>query len=159
MLVGNSFKGNSFDNPLTEQELYEANKYYDWQCVETSDGVNYYIHANLQIGDGTNPTYFIVQGKNLIFDQGKGIIVMPYAYAQVASVWTLEEKRALIDRIDNLHTKVDTLLDIEQGNWEIDPNTKQMIFYDRNGNELMRFNLYDRFGHPSDINVYRRVKV
>ena len=84
---------------------------------------------------------------------------------------TLDGEKVQLDddtsgKIDNINSlvsqisdNIDTLLDIEQGDWEIDANTKQMIFYDRNGHELMRFNLYDKDGNLSDKNVYRRERV
>ena len=59
----------------------------------------------------------------------------------------------------NISGNVDRLLDIEEGNWKIDKNTNQMIFYDRDGVEMLRFNLYDENGFPSSSNVFERVKV
>jgi len=35
----------------------------------------------------------------------------------------------------------------------------QMIFYDQNGTEIARFDLFDAKGKPSMINVYKRVRV
>lgn len=59
--------------------------------------------------------------------------------------------------INTLSNKLDILLDIEQGNWEIKDN--QMIFYRRDGTELMRFNLYDKEGNLSDKAVFKRERV
>ena len=58
--------------------------------------------------------------------------------------------------IQDIKTMLNILLDVEQGNWEILNN--QMIFYKRDGSELMRFNLYDKSGQPSETNVYKRVR-
>lgn len=51
-----------------------------------------------------------------------------------------------------------TLGQIEGGKWKIVGT--QMIFYeDDNTTEIMRFDLYDKFGNPSDTNVFWREKV
>ena len=47
--------------------------------------------------------------------------------------------------------------DIEAGNWKIENN--QMIFYKIDGSELMRFDLFDRDGNPSESNVFERRRV
>lgn len=52
---------------------------------------------------------------------------------------------------------IDELLDIEEGNWEI--KDKQMVFYKRDGSELMRFNLSDKSGHPTEVNVFKRERI
>lgn len=59
--------------------------------------------------------------------------------------------------INLLLTGVGTLLDIGQGKWEIAAN--QMIFYDRAGDELQRFNLQDLAGSPTMGDVFKRVPV
>lgn len=50
-----------------------------------------------------------------------------------------------------------TLLDVNQGNWEIANN--QMVFYKIDGSELMRFNLYDKNNVASEENVYKRTRI
>ena len=52
---------------------------------------------------------------------------------------------------------IDLLLKAETGNWEIKDN--QWIYYDKDGNELFKFNLYDKDGKPSETNVYKRVRI
>lgn len=59
--------------------------------------------------------------------------------------------------ISNLKTNIDLITDMQTGNWEILNN--QMIFLDRNNIEIMRFNLLDKLGLPSDHNIFKRVKV
>lgn len=56
---------------------------------------------------------------------------------------------------------VDTgvLRDVEQGSWELSAATNQMIFYDRAGAELMRFNLFRQDGTPGVKAVFSRVLV
>ena len=51
---------------------------------------------------------------------------------------------------------VGKILQIEKGNWKI--KGSQMIFYDKDGTtELMKFNLKDRGGLPTERDVYQRV--
>lgn len=57
----------------------------------------------------------------------------------------------------NVNNNLDDLTDAYLGNWEISNN--QMIFFRRDGSELIRFNLSDKFGNASDHNVFKRVKV
>lgn len=51
----------------------------------------------------------------------------------------------------------ETLLDIGQGDWQVVDN--QMIFFKRDGTELMRFDLKNRAGSPAESNVFKRSKV
>lgn len=58
------------------------------------------------------------------------------------------------ESLSTINTSVDTLLDVEQGNWKIINN--QMIFYTRAGGELMRFDLLNAAGDPSMTEVFER---
>lgn len=62
-----------------------------------------------------------------------------------------------LQKIDDIKTSVDEILDVQKGNWEIVGT--QMIFYRRDGSELMRFDLLDSKGSPTTHKVYRREKV
>lgn len=68
---------------------------------------------------------------------------------------TLDDTTAA--KIDSMVTKIGTILDIEEGNWEIVGS--QMIFKDALGNEIMRFNLFNQAGNASAENVYKRTRV
>jgi len=57
---------------------------------------------------------------------------------------TTQDIKAIVTDIKNL----------EFGNWEIKNN--QMFFYDLEGAELAKFDLFDKFGKPSEINVFKR---
>lgn len=62
------------------------------------------------------------------------------------------------DVIDETNLKkLDTIVDMEQGDWEIINN--QMIFKNVDGSEAIRFNLYDKNGNPSMEKVYKRGKI
>lgn len=53
---------------------------------------------------------------------------------------------------------ISSILDIENGRWKITGN--QMIFYSAdNITEIMRFNLFDKDGIPSEENVMERQRV
>ena len=78
--------------------------------------------------------------------------------AKEASLTAIQEAQAdLATGINQLLTNTEILLDAGQGKWEIVGN--QMIFYRRNGSELMRFDLQDANGAPSMTAVYKRVPV
>ena len=66
-------------------------------------------------------------------------------------------KADIILKIETNRDLIEELLDIEEGNWEIKDN--QMIFYKRDGSELMRFNLFDKSGHPAEVNVFKRERI
>ena len=73
--------------------------------------------------------------------------------------FTQTDRDNLLDTKSNTDTikdLVNRVLDIEEGNWEI--VNHQMIFYDRNGQEILRFNLYDKYGNPSERNIFKRIK-
>ena len=52
---------------------------------------------------------------------------------------------------------LDIFYNIEAGNWKIENN--QMIFYKIDGSELMRFDLFDKNGNPSENDVFERRRV
>jgi hypothetical protein len=60
-------------------------------------------------------------------------------------------------KMQDIINNTNILLEIELGDWEIKNN--QMIFYSVYGYELMRFNLYNKDGLPSEINVYKRERI
>ena len=63
----------------------------------------------------------------------------------------------LLQTTNEIKNIVTDLKNMQFGNWEI--KDKQMIFYDLEGNELARFNLYDKNDLPSEINVFKRKRV
>lgn len=71
-----------------------------------------------------------------------------------AQVWQVSEKNSLL-------SMVSTIKDAEKGNWEIDG--AQMIFKKEDGTELMRFNLLNEAGLPTNgVNagaVFKRERV
>jgi hypothetical protein len=59
-----------------------------------------------------------------------------------------------------LEATVSDIKEMEYGRWLIDENNNQMIFYGiDNTTEIARFNLKDKDGNASYINVFERVKV
>lgn len=60
------------------------------------------------------------------------------------------------DKIDEIKNIVTDLKNLEFGNWQIKDN--QMIFFDLDGNELAKYNLYDKAGNPNDTYVFKREK-
>ena len=63
-------------------------------------------------------------------------------------------KLDIISEIQLNRDLINELLDVEEGNWSIQNN--QMIFYKRDGTELMRFNLFDNNNQPTETSVYKR---
>jgi len=68
-----------------------------------------------------------------------------------------EAYQELLKMTKEIKSIVTDLKNMQFGNWEI--KDKQMIFYDLDGNELARFNLYDKDGKPSDVAVFKRERV
>lgn len=61
------------------------------------------------------------------------------------------------NEIGSAVSDLSTILDVNQGDWEI--SGTQMIFYRRDGSELMRFDLKDNNGQASASSVFKREKV
>jgi len=99
-----------------------------------------------------NKTYYI--GVRAIDEAGNETDNTNYATIVYNGTSIYDE---IINKLDSISLKIDTLLDIEEGNWKIENN--QMIFYKRDGTELMRFNLFDKTGTPSETSVFERRKV
>jgi hypothetical protein len=64
---------------------------------------------------------------------------------------------SILTNTNGTNSDIADIADAHLGNWEI--VNKQMVFHRRDGTELMRFNLSDKFGNASDHNVMKRVKV
>jgi hypothetical protein len=92
----------------------------------------------------------------MLSDSGRTIKeVIDILETKVAELESLTQE--IKESLTIIHAKLDTLLDIEQGNWKIE--NYQMIFFDRQGNELMRFDLKDKQGRPTELEVFERVRV
>ena len=63
----------------------------------------------------------------------------------------------LKEKLDTIDNKLSYLIDYETGNWEI--KNKQMIFKNREGKILAKFDLFNKDGEKSEIDVYKRVRV
>lgn len=73
--------------------------------------------------------------------------------AVIANEWTTAEKTTLLADILTIRT-------IEDGRWEIDTVTNQMIFYETDGTTpLLTFNLFDALGVATSTNIFERVPV
>lgn len=83
--------------------------------------------------------------KEYILELERRLENMERAYEELAQ--TTREIKAIVKELKNM----------QFGNWEI--KNKQMIFYDLDGNELAKFNLFDKNGEPSEINVFARRRV
>lgn len=91
-------------------------------------------------------------------------ISMTATYTQVDSMFT-----PMVDLLSQIvlntsgggsggsNQDITDIADALLGSWEI--VNKQMIFYRRDNSELMRFDLTDKFGNPSEHSVFKRNKV
>jgi len=86
-------------------------------------------------------------------DNNSNIFIIKEFKAIKKEVFTDNDRTTL----NTITSNINLLLDIEQGNWQI--KDKQMIFYNRVGDELMRFNLFDKNNIPSEKVVYKRERV
>ena len=67
----------------------------------------------------------------------------------------IEQKLSDIeDIVSDIKDIVTDLKNMQFGNWEVKDN--QMLFYDLDGNLLTVYNLYNKKGKPSEVNVYKR---
>ncbi len=66
----------------------------------------------------------------------------------------VEELKTKIEEIDE---KLQTLLDVELGNWEIVDN--HLIFKDKNNNQIAKFALFDKKGRPTERSIMKRERV
>tara|TARA_B100000214_G_C23926326_1_gene608551 strand:+ start:830 stop:1270 length:441 start_codon:yes stop_codon:yes gene_type:complete len=65
-----------------------------------------------------------------------------------------------VEEINAIDGSVQYIKDLTAGKWEIDGDSKQMIFYaEDNATELARYNLKDSAGAGSVTEVFQRVKV
>lgn len=61
-----------------------------------------------------------------------------------------------VDLVSDLRDAIILIKKLQTGKWKIENN--QLIMYDEDGvTPLLTFNLYDKDGQPSEINVYERV--
>jgi hypothetical protein len=81
---------------------------------------------------------------------------------EVAGVWDEQLNDHTITgstgaTLSNIQFLADRVRNIEEGNWRIVGT--QMIFYDINGVEIFRFNLFGESGQPVNDNVFERIRV
>jgi len=74
-----------------------------------------------------------------------GVVVLRVLYDDVELYSTVVKVE--VDYLDKLYN-------YQFGGWELKDN--QMIFYDLDGSELMKFNLYDRNNNPAEFGVTKR---
>ncbi len=67
------------------------------------------------------------------------------------------DEDVVADALLHIKETLKRLIDAQFGNWEI--KDKQMIFYKVNGEELMRFDLYDKEGKRTTFGAVRRERV
>ena len=115
-------------------------------CTESSNmpGIFLWSTSNINEVFSTN-TNLLYQ----MYDTIGKTFVGKFVYSGI-----LDEINTIKTKVSTVETNTRTILDIEQGTWEI--KNKQMIFYDPSGIEIMRFDLLDKHGNPTDTNVYTR---
>lgn len=77
-----------------------------------------------------------------------------YSLVDGSAVTTLFTEDISVVKYD---ADITRLLDFSEGNWSV--QNYQMIFYKRDGTELVRYNLKDLFGANTMDDVFRREKV
>ena len=75
--------------------------------------------------------------------------------ALAGAVW--DEPKANHTTPGTFGASIETLVDVQMGNWKIDGTI--MIFYKQDGSELCRFSLVDQNNTPSNQNVFARLKL
>ena len=149
-------------NPIEGADVYLYDK----------DG-NEVLHEVTDI-NGEIPLHYITQYKITGAGTGSELTVEdfnPYTLIIEKFGYTKYEAKIVIDRpirnvpivlealytYDELLEQVKTIRKILSNNWEIKDN--KLIIYDDDGvTPLLTFNLYDKLGNPTELNVYKRVK-
>jgi len=120
-----------------------------WRIVV--DGISITVQTNLYTDEGDSP--FIIKNGGSVTNKTSDVPVVNTS----SSCNNSQQLDTIENKINNILQYVNTILDIEEGNWEIKDN--KMIFYDRNNSPLLVFKLYDKYGNPSETNVYKRERV
>jgi len=160
---------------LTYGPLVRGQEYF--LGVVTVDGTDVRVHANLEVWEGTLPeplSSFPEATINIGYDPvGRymsGEIVFTQIYNRVLST---DEIRALYQNfryglacyklisqvinplISDTYERVELIRKIQTNRWKIENN--QLIIFDDDGVTPLRvFNLKDKYGNPSEVNVYER---
>lgn len=80
-------------------------------------------------------------------EEHEKLMTLPDLTEIISGIWDYE----------NIINKISMLYNISVGDWEIRNN--QMIFYDSDNNEILKFDLKNKKGKPSDLEVFSRIKV
>ncbi|RLI99872.1 MAG: hypothetical protein DRP08_06865 [Candidatus Aenigmatarchaeota archaeon] len=119
----------------------------DNTCVESPlDGMYLWDTTNVELADDTHVLYCMTDSAG---KKAYGKIVLGGDFASETNivqnvVQGNEDLRAIIE-------------DVQLGNWEI--LGTEMIMRTAAGAELARFSLYDKYGQPSGVNVFKRERV
>lgn len=129
--------------------------------VESSSipGLYEYSWDTTGLSLGGYTVYFYEESKFLGFDQYD---LSKYKQEIVDGVWDEDvDSHIAINtfgkKLQDIRVDTQYLIDIESGNWSVQNN--QMIFYNRLGAELFRFNLFNAFNDRSSESVYKRERV
>jgi hypothetical protein len=108
-----------------------------------------------------------VSGAGLTLAEIEGSTVLAkQATLQQTATWTqvdgmfspmLDALTEIVVNTGASNSDMGDIADALMGSWEI--VNKQMVFYRRDGSELMRFDLTDKLGNASEHNVFKRTKV
>jgi hypothetical protein len=126
-----------------------------WDCkLGEFDGNMLVIYTEYDGVTSLQPgiTYYI--GVRAVDEAGNETDNTNYATINYTGTSVYDE---IITKLSTITDMLNVLLDVEQGNWRIENN--QMIFFKRDGTELMRFNLYDKNGNLTETAVFQRVRV
>jgi len=100
-LVGNATAGDTLLNPLDAGCLYDMNKFHDWDCIHTDDGVSFVVDTTIEIGNCSTPTFFRDYGHDFAFGGAHNFTLCPPAYLEISGgqTWTVTEKGQIRDAL------------------------------------------------------------
>jgi len=77
IIVGDSVCGNSSSNPCTFEDIYQADVANGWGVVSKQGDNQYEFRCKLQIGDGTNETWFADTSKEISHTINDNFVYIP----------------------------------------------------------------------------------
>jgi|SRR3990167_3077036 len=93
---------------------------------------------------------------NVITDDESDVFVTTVGSFNVRIKFVVSSSSLTIG-LDDIKTDVSSIKSIEQGRWKIDDVAKTMTFYDAANQPIKVFDLKDKNGNPSSINVFERI--
>ena len=132
-----------------------------------NDPIKPSAYVNTIVAQSSSPTLVYSEGGGGVWTEEEKTLVLSGTSTLLTNTGSLLiSTSALLDHTDSILTDTASILtgtstigQVNLNRWKIGVESKQLVYYGTTGNEIVRFNLFDRFGESAVDDVFERVPV